>query len=100
MDGKNSVESGVPQVSVLGPSLFLFYINDMPQGLSSTVGLFADDTIVYLTISSDTDAQTVQSDLDKLGIWEQNWKMENGVPSREMQRINNQQESKPCEIPI
>jgi hypothetical protein len=54
-----SVESGVPQVSVLGPSLFLFYINDMPQGLSSTVGLFADDTIVYLTISSDTDAQTL-----------------------------------------
>lgn len=56
-----SVESGVPQVSVLGPSLFLFYINDMPQGLSSTVGLFADDTIVYLTISSDTDAQTRHS---------------------------------------
>jgi hypothetical protein len=54
-----SVESGVPQVSVLEPSLFLFYINDMPQGLSSTVGLFADDTIVYLTISSDTDAQTL-----------------------------------------
>ena len=76
MDGKNSVESGVPQGSVLGPSLFLFYINDMTQGLSSTAKIFADDTIVYLTISSDTDAQTVQSDLDKLGIWEQKWKME------------------------
>jgi hypothetical protein len=69
-----SVESGVPQVSVLGPSLFLFYINDMPQGLSSAIRLFADDTIVYLTISSDTDAQTLQSDLDKLGIWEKNGK--------------------------
>ena len=71
-----SVESGVPQGSVMGPSLFLFYINDIPQGLSSTIRLFADDTIVYLTISSDTDAQTLQSDLDKLGIWEQKWKME------------------------
>ena len=71
MDGKNSVESGVSQGSVLGPSLFLFYINDMPQRLPSTVRLFADDTIVYLTISSDTDAQTLQSDLDKLGIWQQ-----------------------------
>jgi hypothetical protein len=48
----------------------------MPQELSSTVRLFADDTIVYLTISSDTDAQTLQSDLAKLGIWEQKWKME------------------------
>ena len=55
-------------------SLFLFYINDMSQGLSSTVKLFADDTIVYFTISSDTDAQTLQSDLDKLGIWKQKWK--------------------------
>ena len=54
-----SVESGVPQGSVLGPSLFLFYINDMSKGLSSSVMLFADDIIVYLTISSDTDAQTL-----------------------------------------
>jgi hypothetical protein len=58
------VESGVPQGFVLGPSLFLFYINDMPDGIQSIVRLFADDNIEYVTISSD--AANLQQDLDKL----------------------------------
>ena len=64
------MESGVPQGSVLEPSLFLFYINDMPEGITSKVRFFADDTIAYLTISSDQDARMLQSDLDKLAKWE------------------------------
>ena len=80
VDGETSdkvhVESGVPQGSVLGPSLFLFYINDLPQGLYSTVPLFADDTVVYLTVSSDSECSKLQSDLDKLAKWDNNWKME------------------------
>jgi hypothetical protein len=46
--------------------LFLFYINDMPCGLKSTIRLFADDTIAYLVVTSEVDAVDLQSDLNKL----------------------------------
>lgn len=71
-----SVDSGVPQGSVLGPSLFLFYINDIPEGLSSKVRLFADDTIAYLVIVSRRDCLALQKDLDGLADWETRWLME------------------------
>ena len=54
------VASGVPQGSVLGPCLFLFYINDIAVGLSSTVRLFADDTLLYLTVQNNNDAELLQ----------------------------------------
>ena len=54
------VMSGIHQGSVLGSCLFLIYINDMPDTLKSNVRLFADDTIVYLTISALTDCHTLR----------------------------------------
>ena len=79
MEGATSglvpVESGVPQGSVLGPSLFLLYINDLPNGLSSTARLFADDTACHRDITSITDQQSLQEDIDLLAEWEERWLM-------------------------
>ena len=70
-----TVMSGVPQGSVLGPCLFLAFINDRPDSLKSRARLFADDTIVFLTINSQSDAQTLQDDLLKLEQWKSDWSM-------------------------
>ena len=80
LDGSQSaeveVDSGVPQGSVLGPCLFLFNINDLPDKMSSTVRLFADDAIMYLTIQTNKNANDLQEDLNALGNWASDWKME------------------------
>lgn len=73
------VTSGVPQGSVLGPTLFLVYINDLENNISSTVRLFADDTILYKTITTSTDAANLNEDLKKLQDWEAAWQMEFNV---------------------
>ena len=70
------VTSGVPQGSVLGPLLFLAYINDLPQNVSSKVRLFADDTAIYLTLTSADQSATLQNDLKTLELWELEWDME------------------------
>jgi len=67
------VLSGVPQGSVVGPSLFLAYINDLRGTVRSRVRLSADDTIVYLTIKLHASAHILQEDLHNLELWEKEW---------------------------
>ena len=69
------VTSGVPQGSVLGPILFLIYINDLPDSTKSRLLLFADDTTIYLAVSSLQDAKILQQDLDHFNKCELEWYM-------------------------
>ena len=69
------VLSGVPQGSVLGPTLCLAFINDLPLYVKSKIRLFADDTVIYLTVKSVDDCLQLQQDLHNLEIWESDWKM-------------------------
>ena len=79
LDGKSLAESqvtsGVPQGTVLGPLLFLIYINDLPDAVSSDVRLFADDCIMYKEIKSAKDQDALQKDIDSLCKWEKSWQM-------------------------
>ena len=85
-----SVVSGVPQGSVLGPVLFLLFINDLPKGLSSSVRLFADDCVLYRNISSQSDCEILQNDLNQLQKWEQTWLMSFNVSKCEVMRMSRQ----------
>ena len=83
------VSSGVPQGTVLGPLLFLAYINDMPECVRSEIKLFADDSLLYRRIQNNADCCQLQEDLDKLQEWEQKWQMAFNAEKCEVIRITN-----------
>ena len=94
VDGQKSSEShvtsGVPQGSVLGPLLFLIFINDLPQSVTtSTTRLFADDSVLYQRITSAHDAANLQKDLDALQEWESKWLMRFNAKKCQVLRVTN-----------
>ncbi|KAL8565635.1 hypothetical protein ACOMHN_063466 [Nucella lapillus] len=70
-----NITSGVPQGSVLGPTLFVYFINDMPDIVSSSIKIFADDTKIYSGVKDDQGSLMLQESLDKLTEWTDKWQI-------------------------
>ena len=70
------VTSGIPQGTVLGPLLFVVYINDILENITSDGFLFADDTKIFKMVTSRDDALNLQSDINALRKWSEKWGME------------------------
>ena len=86
MDGELSdvapVKSGVPQGTVLGLLIFLVYINDINENITSSIRLFADDCVIYKTVTSMQGAEQLQDDLSKIILlyeWTNKWQMKLNV---------------------
>ena len=71
--GSIPVSSGVPQGSVLGPILFIYFINDLPNVIKCISRIFADDTKAYKQISDETDHLIVQNSIDAMVEWGDKW---------------------------
>ena len=83
------IESGVPQGSVLGPLLFLIYINDLEINIKSHVKFFADETMLFSIVKDPiVSANDLNYDLDIIYRWAHQWKMEfNPDPTKQATEV-------------
>ena len=93
VDGESSsktpVKSGVPQGTVLGPLMFILYINDIAKDTTSNIRLFADDCLLYRVIRCDMNTQELQRDLTQLCHWATKWQMSFNADKCSLLRITN-----------
>ena len=85
----SNIETGVPQGSILGPLLFLIYINDLSDGLTTNTRLFADDVSLFSVVDNiNVLATNPNGDLSKINAWANQWKMTiNPDPNKQAQEV-------------
>nr|VZI42648.1 unnamed protein product [Spirometra erinaceieuropaei] len=83
------VESGVPQGSVLGPILFLIYVDDAARDLDCEVAMFADDMKIWSVIRGPADEDRLQMNLNRLEEWSNRWLLRFNVAKCSILRLGN-----------
>ena len=84
-----NIQAGVPQGSVLGPLLFLVYINDISRVVNSNIRMFADDTALFITVDDPVEAATVlNTDLQSISQWADQWLVTFSPPKTESMLIS------------
>ena len=88
--------SGVPQGSVLGPVLFVCFINDMPEAVRSVIYLYADDIQIFREVNSEEDTIALQRDLDQLVQWEHMWQLRFNVDKCKVMHLGGERNLQAC----
>ena len=90
----SEVSSGVPQGSVLGPTLFVIYINDLPESVQSNILLYADDSKLFRAVRGYEDTQMFQQDLSAMEEWSKKWLLKFHPEKCHMMRIGLKEQEK------
>merc|ERR1712035_179833 len=83
--------SGVPQGSVLAPVMFIVYINDLTERITSYMNMFADDAKIQRKMIDERSAAALQEDLNKVHQWSQKWQMEFSINKCSVTHMGNSQ---------
>jgi hypothetical protein len=81
------VRSGVPQGSILGPLLFIIFINDIDLGIKNRILKFADDTKIFGKVGTDKEIASLRDDLQRLFDWSESWQMQFNIEKCKIMHI-------------